>query len=201
MTVLTFPPRRNAPQQHLVVAFVDLQREYATEGRSFAIQHLEACLAACTALLAFARHQRWAIVHFRQLCSEPCFNRMSPFSDWIDGFRPRASEAVFERALPSIYSNADFGAYVAGVSDPTILLAGLPADRACLASAVEAHHRNHRLLFVEDCSACGPIADLPEERSHALVTDVIGRFVEVTRSADVIDWFDGSRGSARKNVQ
>lgn len=200
MNVVTFPHPRGSPAAHLLMVFVDLQQEYASAGRAYAIDNLDGCLIACANLMRVVRDLRLTIAHFRQLRPEPCFNIASPYADWIEGFRPRASEAVFERALPSIYANADFCTYVGNIDAPTILVAGLSAERACLASAIDAYHRGHRLVFIEDCSASAPIGGLSEARSHECVTDLIGRFVDVTRSADLIELFDEPRRLVRKRV-
>jgi nicotinamidase-related amidase len=178
VNVIPFGQRQPVASSPLVI-FADLQLEYVAAGRALAVDNVEPCLSNCRLLLDTARGLRLPIAHARQLRADVYFNRHSPFTDWIDSFRPRASEMVYERRLPSLYDNPDFAAFLSHMPDPTLILAGLTADQACLATAVEAHHRRHRVIFLGDCSATAALGALPEPASHEAVCTVISRYADV----------------------
>jgi nicotinamidase-related amidase len=177
MTVVDFRPR---PSGISLIVFADLQMEYAAPGRRYSIADTQRCLANCRHLLEAARAMRIPVAHSRQLRNEAHFNPHSEFSDWIGGFRPHPGEMVFERAQPSLYSNADFAAFVEHIRSPALVLAGLSASQACLSTAIGAAHRRHRLICVSDCSASAPLGSLSEAEAHKAVCDVIAEYAEVT---------------------
>lgn len=170
-----------------VIALVDLQMEFISEGRAYAIADVEACLDRCATLLEQARSAGLAIAHFRQLRRSTYFNGASPFSDWIDGFKPRGNEMVFERAMPSCYSNPAFCTYMDGIRNPSIVLVGLSGEEACLSTAVDALHRGHDLIFVQDASASRATRNFNEQKTHEVVSDIISVYAETTTSAALVD--------------
>lgn len=178
MQVVPFLPASRVHAGCLVL-FADLQMEYVTAGRAYAVTAAERCLENCRELLHLARQLRLPIAHFRQLRSESYFNRASRFSQWIDGFRPLPSEIVYERAAPSCYSNAEFGGFIDSITNPTIILAGLSGDQACLSTAIDASHRKDRLIFVSDCSATPSLGGLGEDQSHEAVCQIVARYSDV----------------------
>jgi nicotinamidase-related amidase len=176
MTVVDFRPR---PGGISLIVFADLQREYIAPGRRHSIAGVERCLAGCRRLLDAARALRIPVAHARQLRNDAFFNPHSEFSDWIPDFRPRPGEMVFEREQPSLYSNAEFAAFVEHIRHPVLVLAGLSASQACLSTAVGAHHRRHRLIFLGDCSASAPLGSLSEAEAHEAVCAVMAQYAEI----------------------
>lgn len=188
MTVIQisqFRELKNAP----LIAMVDLQVEYVSTGRAYAINDIDSCLANCRALLDRARRMGLPIAHFRQLRPSPYFNCASKFSDWIEDFRPKTTEMVFERALPSCYSNAGFCSFLERLSAPTIILAGLTGEEACLCTAVDALHRNHKLIFVQDASASHAIGKTGEADSHEFVSNLMSVYGTVISTGDLTRQF------------
>jgi nicotinamidase-related amidase len=137
---------------------------------------------------------RIPIAHSRQIRNEAHFNPHSEFSDWIVGLRPHPGEMVFERAQPSLYSNADFAAFVDHIRHPALVLAGLSASQACLSTVIEAAHRRHRLIYLRDCSASVPLGSLSEAGAHQAVCDVIAEYTEVTELSALLGGIGGPRG-------
>jgi nicotinamidase-related amidase len=185
MSVIRLPvrgERNSAP----LVCLVDLQVEYVAEGRPLALAGRDPWLDNCARLLAFAREHRMPVAHFRQLRRDGLFNRASPLSDWIDAFRPRPFEMIFEREKPSCYASEAFCDYLANVDQPMIVLAGLTAEGACLATAIEASHRNHGCIFVADASATHALAGVDETKAHAFLCDVIELYAEMATTESLM---------------
>ena len=181
MNVVPFTPvpARSARHASLMVAFADFQREHVTPGRAFVINDSEACLARSRRWLETARSMMLPIAHFRQYRSGTYFNRASPFSDWIDGFRPRTDETLYERSRASCYADSGFSDFTTHIADPLIILSGLTADQVCLATAVEASGRGHRTIFLSDCSATPSLGGLSEGDAHSALCHVIDGYADV----------------------
>jgi nicotinamidase-related amidase len=191
--------KRPCREQQPLICFVDLQVEYVAEGRALALDEVACWTANCRELLSFAREQRRPIAHFRQLRREPLLNPATSFSGWIEEFRPRPSEMVFERALPSCYAATEFAAVLDHIDNPTIILAGLTGHGACLATVLDGFHRRHHYIFVRDASWTPPIDPLDAPATHACVSAIIGDYAEVSTTAGIIRWL-GSVNSKAENV-
>jgi nicotinamidase-related amidase len=168
------------------IAFVDLQVEYITDGRVYCIRNVEPWIENCQRLLDGVRQLRLPLAHFRQMRSSVFFNEKSDFCQWIKDFRPRANEAIYERQLPSCYSNKAFCEYIDHVNQPIIVLAGLTADQSCLSTVVEAYHRNHHVIYVSDASSNPPLGKLSEEESHKIASEIISLYAEVTTTDEIL---------------
>jgi nicotinamidase-related amidase len=174
-----------------VIALVDLQMEYVSAGRAYAISDVEECLERCGALLEHSRSAGLPIAHFRQVRASTYFNGASPFSAWIREFQPRCNEMVFERALPSCYSNAAFCSFLESIREPSIVLAGLTGEEACLSTAIDALHRNHELIFVQDASTSRAINNLSEHDTHELISNIISVYAKTTNCSELLRHLEG----------
>ena len=186
MNIIRLPLQRQ--RNRALVCFVDLQVEYVSPGRALAVEQTEPWTSNCRRLLGFARQLRLPIAHFRQLRRDTFLNPATPFAAWIEEFRPRPSEMVFERALPSCYSAAGFAAVTDNIDHPLLLIAGLMSSGACLATALDGFHRGHSALFVHDASWSPPIGETSAERANAFSAELIGQFCEVMSTDSLMEW-------------
>jgi len=170
-----------------LVALVDLQVEYAAPGRAYSLGGIEPCLENCRAVLSESRRLGLPIAHFRRTQANTYFNPVSPFSAWISDFRPRTNEMMFERHLPSCYSNREFSAFMDVVEAPTLVLLGLTGEGACLSTAVDGFHRGHTTIFVGDASASRPLPGLSAADSHAAVIKIMAYYVDVVSTTKALD--------------
>jgi nicotinamidase-related amidase len=181
MNVVPFSPlpARASRDASLIVVFADFQREHVTPSRAFAVRDSDACLTRSLRWLELARTMMLPVAHFRQYRSGSYFNRASLFSDWIDGFRPRTDETLYERSRASCYADSGFSDFTTHVADPLLILCGLTGDQVCLATAVEASSRGHRAIFLSDCSATPSLGGLSEADSHSALCHIIGGYADV----------------------
>jgi len=186
MAVLEFRRAVSARAIPLTV-FIDLQAEYAAEGRAYNLTNIGGCLSNCRTLLNECRRLGLPIAHFRQLRPQAFFNTASRFSHWLPEFRPKPSEMVFERSLPSCYSNKEFCALVDSIDSPMIVLAGLTGERACLSTTIDAFHRGHVAVFIADASATRPLSGLSADDSHSAIAKVVSVYGEVTSTREFLD--------------
>lgn len=186
MNIIRLPIQR---QRSLpLVCFIDLQVEYVSTGRALAVGETEPWIGNCRRLLAFAREKGLPIAHFRQLRRGPFLNPATSFSGWIEEFRPRPSEMVFERAMPSCYAADGFARVTSNLDNPFLVLAGLMSSGACLATAIDGFHRQHTSLFVSDASWSPQLGTASAEVSNDFATEVIRQYSDVMTTKGLIEW-------------
>ena len=168
------------------VAFVDLQVEHIAKGRACSVDEVDPWIGNCKRLLDGARDLRLPIAHFRQIRPSVFFNENTIYSKWIEGFKPRANESIYQRQLPSCYSNKAFSGYIDQIKPAIIVLAGLTADQSCLSTVVEAYHRNHQVMYVNDASHNPALGSLSEKKSHEVVSDIISLYAKITTTDEVL---------------
>jgi len=173
------------------MCFLDLQLEYVAEGRALALEERAPWLENCRRLLAFARAERMSIAHFRQLWRGTLLNRATPFAGWIEEFRPRPSEMVFERNLPSCYAAEGFVSILDNIDAPQLILAGLTGHGACLATALDGFHRKHQITFVHDASSTPRLGRLSATEAHSYLAEIVNCYAEVVSTEQIIDQLSG----------
>lgn len=191
MRVIRFHPRPRYESAPLV-CFLDLQIEYVADGRGLALEERTPWMDNCRRLLAFARAERMSIAHFRQLWRGTLLNPATAFAGWIEEFRPRASELVFERELPSCYSADGFTSVLDNIELPRLVLAGLTGHGACLATVLDGFHRKHQITFVRDASSTPKLGSFSATASHACLAEVIACYAEVMSTEQTIGWLSGA---------
>jgi nicotinamidase-related amidase len=127
-------------------------------------------LAACQALLARWRAQRFPVLHLKRIAQDAWFDASR--SDFLDSFRPTPGELSFEHALPSAYSSARFAEYMRSVRPEASVFVGLSLDQTILCSAIDGFHRGHRHQVVGD--AVDTVRHPPAARDTLLA--VLGAF-------------------------
>ena len=108
----------------------------------------------------------------------PLFNAATRFSRWIEGFEPWGSDMIFERSKPSCYASAPF-CDVMECGGGSFVLAGFAGETACLATAIDAFSRGHRLTFLADASASHRLDEIGSNDVHQVVTKVIELYGDV----------------------
>jgi nicotinamidase-related amidase len=161
------------------LVLLDLQQEYVASPRLFAMPHATSAIENCRSALAHARRLGLPVAFFRMLGRTPYFNPAMAYSRWIPGFEPVSSDMVFERNKPSCYANREF-AYAMSESGGHFVLAGFSGEAGCLATAVEAFHRDHKVTFLADASASHGLERIAAPTVHETVTEMIGLYGTVT---------------------
>jgi nicotinamidase-related amidase len=137
-------------------------------------------LANCHDALEHARKSRFPVAHVRTLKARSASERHH-YPSWVAGFAPARADMVFDVLQPSCYSNSEF-ARAMDYSKGNFVIAGLYAETTCLSTAVDAHHRSHSFTYISDASASRNNGVLPDAVFHEVVSQVISRYGNVTRS-------------------
>ena len=161
------------------LVLLDLQQEYIAAPRLFSLPEAEAALENCRLALAHARRVGLPVAFLRMIGQSPFFNPVLSYSNWISGFEPLTSEMVFERSKPSCYANREF-AHAMSEGGGHFVLAGFSGEAGCLATAVDAFHRGHRVTYLADASASHDLDRIAAPTVHETVTQLIGLYGDVT---------------------
>ena len=89
------------------------------------------------ALLSLWRENLWPVLHLKRIARAAWFNPASNLTDWIEEFRPRPGEMVFEHPLPSAYSSTRFAEYMSSMKNIRCAMMGFSLDETILSTAVE----------------------------------------------------------------
>jgi nicotinamidase-related amidase len=162
--------RDPAPKPTLVL--IDMQKEYASGARSASLGGADAAIGNCRRALAHARRAGIPVAFVRWRCASAFFQPATPFSGWIDGFVPTRDDAVFERSCPSCYASAPFADMMA-LAGNRVVLAGFAGEAACLATAIDAFHRDQRVTYLEDASASHGLGEFDASEVHGVISRVL----------------------------
>jgi nicotinamidase-related amidase len=165
---------------------IDLQQEYVSAPRLLAVPGAEQALANCVAALAHARAIGIPIAFTRQVRAAPFFNKATRFSHWIDGVGPSPTDMVFERDRPSCYASERFSEMMELAGNGNLVIAGFAGETACLATAIDAYHRGHRVTFLSDASASHGLGGIEASDIHRSVTALIGLYANVATTREWI---------------
>ncbi|MBU6463913.1 MAG: isochorismatase family protein [Bradyrhizobium sp.] len=164
-----------------LLVMIDLLETNYTElvgvGASDLIRSLENCRSAI-------RHARSVDlpIAFTRPADGPGSTERPVQSAWISGFEPKRSDMVFERPQPSCYSNQLFDDIVSQIGNFT--MAGLVAERTCLATAIDAAHRGHNVTFLRDASVSCGRHDVDARAVHIVTTQAIELFAGTATTRD-----------------
>jgi len=159
-----------------LLVMVDLQmRTYDELARDPACD-IGRSLDNCMAAIRHARACDLPIAFTRQ-GNEPGMIERSAQSAWIAGFEPKRSDMVFERQRPSCYANRLFEDIVS--QSGSFAIAGLVAEEACLATAIDAAHRGHQVTFLSDASVSRGRLGMDARSAHVVTTKAMELFAEV----------------------
>lgn len=173
------------------LVLLDMQQEYIASPRLYSIPDAEVALENCRLALTHARRIGLPIAFLRMIDKSPFFNPALSYSSWIAGFEPLTSEMVFERSKPSCYANREF-AHAMTEGGGHFVLAGFSGEAGCLATAVEAFHRGHRVTYLTDASASHGLNQIAAPSVHKTVVELIGLYGEVTST---VDWISDQTAS------
>ena len=161
------------------LVLLDLQQEYVASPRLFSIADSGKALENCRLALAHSRAMGFPVAFLRMVARSPFFNPVLSYSNWIPGFEPLTSDMVFERSKPSCYGSHEF-AHAMTEGGGHFVLAGFSGEAGCLATAVEAFHRGHRVTYLADASASLALNQISAPIVHETVTQLIALYGEVT---------------------
>jgi nicotinamidase-related amidase len=164
-----------------LLVMVDLQEKNYSELVCDRASGLARSLENCMSVIRHARNLGLPIAFTRQTDSSESMERLSQ-SAWISGFEPKRSDMVFERPQPSCYANQLFADVVSQIG--SFAIAGLVAEETCLATAIDASHRGHRVTFLSDASVSRGRPDADARAVHVVTTRAIELFADTVTTRD-----------------
>ncbi len=164
---------------------IDIQKEYTTPGRPFYLEQAGPSLEKAKEVLATARRLNWPIVHVKHLQSGEIFNPQSPYSDFVENFRPQAGETEVTKGDYSCYTSPEFAAFAARHNDGELVIIGYGSTMCCLSTIVDGYHRGHKLVFVRDASSAKKTGSLDELAAHRAATDILSIYSKVVEADEL----------------
>ena len=140
-------------------------------------ENLEA-INNCRAALRHARVRRFPVAFSRQLAAPKTLWATPNYPSWIKGFEPTRSDMIFDRQMPSCYANSEFADMVDRIGG-IYVIAGLFGEEACLSTAIDAFHREHRITFLADASASRACWDVSADTMHRAVSGIMSHYAHV----------------------
>ena len=162
-----------------LLVMVDLQEDNYGRLAKDDAAGLDRSLESCLAAIRHARNSGIPIA-FTRRGAGPGLAERSADSVWISGFEPKRSDMVFERAHPSCYGNRLFEDVVSQIG--SFAIAGLVAEETCLATAIDASHRGHRVTFLSDASVSRSRPNADAAAVHIAATKAIELFADIANT-------------------
>jgi nicotinamidase-related amidase len=182
--VIDLKPYVGASNSRLLV-MVDLQEEAYARAAAGCADDLARSLESCRAAIQHARNAGMPIAFTRRsqgldIAGLDLADRKAQ-SPWIMGLEPKRADMVFERRQPSCYANPLFEDVVSRYG--SFAIGGLAAEEVCLATAIDASHRGHRVTFLTDAAASRQRRDADPGSVHLVATKAIELFADVATTA------------------
>jgi nicotinamidase-related amidase len=171
-----------SPSNAPTLVLMDLQQEHLATPGAFGAG-LDMALANCGAALKRARAGGLPVAFARMLPRPDATEAVATSARWIDGFMPTRADMIFDRDRPSCYASSEFSDVI-GLGSRHFVLAGFTGETSCLATAIDAYHRGHRVTFLSDASASRPLGRLGTDQAHEAVTALIARYASVRSTAE-----------------
>jgi nicotinamidase-related amidase len=156
------------------LVLVDMHQDPAARTDSSCGKAIDNCRAA----LRHARACGFPIAFTRRTLAPRMLWASPNYPAWIDGFEPTRSDMIFDRQMPSCYASEDFAEMVDRIGG-VYVIAGLFGEGACLSTAIDAFHREHRITFLADASASRACWDVPADAMHRAVSGIISHYAYV----------------------
>ena len=180
---------RETPGNHpQLLLCMDLQKEHLAPGRRHMMVGTADVLTACSAIIDGWRTRLWPVVHLKRIARAAWFNPASAMTDWLDAYRPRPGEIVFEHPLPSAYSSARFASYMAEIGSATrTVVIGFSLDESILATAIDGFHRGHSLRVTGDAVASRQPKDCELSQYRKVLLGLVSDYAAIEPLEDALD--------------
>jgi nicotinamidase-related amidase len=173
--LLDFKERDEAPTLVLVDLHDDrLPGVKLDPGRKDFLDALEKCRTALT----YARRNDLPIAFVRHTSPPPSFLANHAYPTWIHGIRPRRTDMIFERAMPSCFASTEFAQMARRSRE--LVLAGLFGESSCLSTLVEGYGRSHHFTFLADASVSRGQGNMPADEMHRGVVEIASFYSEIS---------------------
>jgi nicotinamidase-related amidase len=135
-------------------------------------------LEKCRTALTYARRNDLPIAFVRHTSPPPSFLANHAYPTWIHDIRPRRTDMIFERAMPSCFASTEFAQMARRSRE--LVLAGLFGESSCLSTLVEGYGRSHHFTFLADASVSRGQGNIPADEMHRGVVEIASFYSEIS---------------------
>jgi nicotinamidase-related amidase len=142
---------------------------------------LAEAMANCRAALRHARACAMPVAFTRQVAPPATMLASPSYPRWVEGFEPNRWDMVFDRHRPSCYGSAEFRDLADEIGGD-YAIAGQFAEISCIATLIDASHRDHRPIFLSDALVSRPHKDVSAGAMLKAATHILSHFAEPART-------------------
>ncbi len=171
-----------------VLLLVDFQKEYNTKNRSYYIHNIKSSLENAQKILYHARIKGWPIIHVKHYNqSSNFFIEKSPYSDYIENFKPITNEFEFIKNNFSCFSSNEFTAKIKEYNCANINIIGYNSRMCILSTIIEGYHKGYNINFIHDASNAKATAIYSEKEIHNVMTSVLSTFANIISTEHLLN--------------
>jgi nicotinamidase-related amidase len=176
-TVVELRAFRDRPRAAPTLVLVDLHHDLVDLVEVNADSSPTRALENCAELLRHARACGFPVAFTRRIAVAENFAAPPTYPRWINGFEPHRSDMVFDHCRPSCYTSLEF-AEMAEHLGGNFVIAGRLGESSCLATAVDAHHRDQRPTVLVDALVTRGSRALPPEMMERALAHILSLYAE-----------------------
>jgi len=169
-----------------IVLAIDIQREYATDGRPYRITGIDASLPNARKVIEGARGAGVPVWHVMHVTEGPVFERGSEYTEFVPGFEPKNGEPVYTKSLPSCFSSAELAEAVKAAKVDEIMVVGYNTSVCCICTIIDGMHRGYGFTLVEDAVASMAANGVSEAQMHQSGVNVARQFARIASTDEAL---------------
>jgi nicotinamidase-related amidase len=136
-----------------------------------------AALETCGLVLAHARACGFPVAFTRRIPVPDNLAAVPAYPRWINGFEPQRADMVFDHCRPSCYASPEFAEMAEHIGG-NFVMAGRVGELSCLATAVDAFHRDQRPTVLTDAVVSRGGPGLSSATVERVLAHILSLYVE-----------------------
>ena len=174
-SLLDFKGHTEAP----TFVLVDLHHAQAPETEADPrAKDFMAALEQCRTALGYARRHDLPVAFVRQMSPPQSFLATRADPSWLGDIRPRRTDMIFERPLPSCFASSEFAQMARRSKE--LVLAGLFGETSCLSTLMEGYGRSHAFTYLADASVSRGLSGISAAEMHRSIAAIASLYSEVS---------------------
>lgn len=166
-----------------IVLAVDIQNEYAAEGRAFQIRSIESSLNNARAVIEAARKNSIPVWHMRHEQEKNVFVKGTSLAAFMAGFEPLQGEHQFTKDMYSCFSSDEFTKAIAAEKPDEIVIIGYGSCMCVLCTIIDGIHRGYHFTLVEDATTSRALPHATEEEMHVSAINVLKQYAKIQKTS------------------
>jgi nicotinamidase-related amidase len=168
-------------QQHSALLCLNLQSDYTNPASALCVDNAADIIRSIQHALAFARRERWPIVHMHSRAPNLCVAR----GNSIMGIEPRADEPVLFKKRYSALRQEELMTFLRDMRIDTTYVVGFALALDCVATAYDAIDFGVPLTCIEQAMGTPPMAGICSQALSRMIYAILSPLIEISDINDV----------------